>query len=81
MAPSGIEEETFRFVAQHLNHCATAVPLPILVPDNYYILNPSISDGENVSVAVLVFVLVVLDKGVMVVVVLGIVLVLVMGIW
>ena len=24
MTPSGIEPETFRFVAQHLNHCATA---------------------------------------------------------
>jgi len=24
--PSGIEPATFRFVAQHLNHCATAVP-------------------------------------------------------
>ena len=26
MIPSGIEPATFRFVAQHLNHCATAVP-------------------------------------------------------
>ena len=25
MTPSGIELATFRFVAQHLNHCATAV--------------------------------------------------------
>ena len=25
--PGGIEPATFRFVAQHLNHCATAVPL------------------------------------------------------
>ena len=25
MTPSGIEPATFRFVAQHLNHCATAV--------------------------------------------------------
>ena len=24
---AGIEPGTFRFVAQHLNHCATAVPL------------------------------------------------------
>jgi len=27
MAPSGIEPATFRFVAQRLNHCATAVPI------------------------------------------------------
>ena len=26
MIPSGIEPATLRFVAQHLNHCATAVP-------------------------------------------------------
>jgi len=26
MTPSGIEPATFRFVAQHLNHWATAVP-------------------------------------------------------
>jgi len=27
MTPSGIEPATFRFVAQHLNHCATMVPI------------------------------------------------------
>ena len=26
MTPAGIEAATFRFVVQHLNHCATAVP-------------------------------------------------------
>ena len=26
MTPAGIEQATFRFVAQHLNHCATAFP-------------------------------------------------------
>ena len=26
MTPAGIEPATFRFVAQHFNHCATAVP-------------------------------------------------------
>ena len=25
LTPGGIEPATFRFVAQHLNHCATAV--------------------------------------------------------
>jgi len=28
MTPTGIETAIFRFVAQHLNHCATAVPQP-----------------------------------------------------
>ena len=27
MTPDGIELATFRFVAQHLTHCATAVPV------------------------------------------------------
>jgi len=27
MTPARIEPATFRFVAQHLNHCATAVPI------------------------------------------------------
>ena len=27
LTQAGIEPATFRFVAQHLNHCATAVPL------------------------------------------------------
>ena len=26
VTPAGIQPATFRFVAQHLNHCATAVP-------------------------------------------------------
>ena len=26
LTPAGIELATFRFVAQHLNHCVTAVP-------------------------------------------------------
>jgi len=26
LTPAGIEPATFRIVAQHLNHCATAVP-------------------------------------------------------
>ena len=26
LTPAGIEPATFRLVAQHLNHCATAVP-------------------------------------------------------
>ena len=29
MTPAGVEPATFRFVAQYLNHCATAVPVLI----------------------------------------------------
>jgi len=35
MTQAGIEPATFRFVAQHLNHCATAVTL--LKPTSYFI--------------------------------------------
>ena len=30
MTPAGIEQATFRFVPQHLSHCATAVPIQII---------------------------------------------------
>jgi hypothetical protein len=30
MTPSAIEQATFRFVAQHLNHCATAVSIQFI---------------------------------------------------
>jgi len=33
MTPAGIEPATFRFVAQHLNHCATAVILRYVLLD------------------------------------------------
>ena len=31
MTPPGIEQATFRFVAQHLNYCATTVPVKLLI--------------------------------------------------
>ena len=31
MTPAGVEPATFRFVAQRLNHCATAVPFHSIV--------------------------------------------------
>ena len=36
MTPSGIEPATFRFVAQHLNHCAAAVPTKQLHTESKY---------------------------------------------
>jgi hypothetical protein len=30
MTPAGIEPATFRFVAQNLNHCVTAVPIQVI---------------------------------------------------
>jgi hypothetical protein len=36
LTPTGIERATFRIVAQHLNHCATAVPHFCTVSDNSF---------------------------------------------
>ena len=36
MTPAGIEPATFRFVAQHLNHCASAVSSPMLYQVSKY---------------------------------------------
>jgi len=44
MTPSGIEPVTFRFVAQRLNHCATAVPYNI---NMFRALLCSSSGGQN----------------------------------
>jgi hypothetical protein len=35
MTPSGIEPATFRFVAQYLNHCATAFPMILYTDINF----------------------------------------------
>ena len=50
LIPAGIEPATFRFVAQHLNHCATAVPtacwiIPVYFPSFTIInqLNPPVT--------------------------------------
>jgi len=34
MTPAGIEPATFRFVAQHLKHCATAVSTHVVYASN-----------------------------------------------
>ena len=50
MTPSGIEPATFRFVAQHLNHCTTAVPTKkqrINIIYRKYICYPAILSVPN----------------------------------
>ena len=42
---AGIEPATFRFVAQHLNHCATAMIIIIIII-LITIVNSCISEGE-----------------------------------
>ena len=49
LTPAGIEPATFLFVAQHLNHCATAVPLFYLLGIEMY-GNPVISSGQFLSI-------------------------------
>ena len=36
MTPAGIEPATFRIVAQHLNHCATAVPMTLCNTSSFF---------------------------------------------
>ena len=50
MTPAGIEPATFRFVAQHLNHCATAVPDQITLEDMKVLTaTPSSDKGPRMS--------------------------------
>ena len=42
MTPAGIEPATFRFLAQHLNHCATVVPFQIYIPNQKHGLSSNL---------------------------------------
>ena len=55
MTPSGIEAATFRFVAQHLNHCSTAVPKFVVAKVKKVINNRSNSEflAENLKSKIL----------------------------
>jgi len=52
MASAGIEPTTFQFVAQHLNHCATAVPVIIV----YSVILACISKRKQPFIFLLVFI-------------------------
>jgi len=58
MTPTGIEPVAFQFVAQHLNHCATAVPR-LLHGTNWYLntipVNLSLQIAYSVCVCVCVW--------------------------
>jgi len=47
LAPAGIEPATFRFVAQHLNHCATAVPESLLYASKKCSFNLTATEGTD----------------------------------
>jgi len=50
MAPAGIEPETFPFVAQHLNHCATTVPIYIHIHIHTHIHTCTYIELSEISV-------------------------------
>ena len=49
MTPAGIELSNFRFVAQHLNHCATAVPSNISSTSSSSSSSKSSSSSSSMS--------------------------------
>ena len=68
LTPAGIEPATFRFVAQHLNYCANAVPqFCIIMSEND--TNRKQQHQEEVAQVVVVVVVVVVAIEVVVVVV------------
>jgi len=48
LTPAGIEPATFRFVAQHPNHCATAVPEARAAGENNLDKQTEIPEGVTV---------------------------------
>jgi len=50
MTPAEIEPATFRFVAQHLNHCATAVSNKCIVYVKVAVIRRALFGGKYVTV-------------------------------
>jgi hypothetical protein len=49
MTPPGLEPATFRFVAQYLKHCATAVPHQWSVENLFTVLMYNLKEGEHLK--------------------------------
>ena len=50
MTPSGIEPPTFRFAAQYLNRCATAVPQILLWHTNIFFVGEEAKSSSESDV-------------------------------
>ena len=53
VTPGGNEPTTFRFVAQHLNHCATAVPIYIYIIVKWSLYRPGVAQRVGRGIALL----------------------------
>ena len=58
LTPAGIKQVTFRFVAQHLNHCATAVPLQIKYV--IFIMKEPVSYNKFISTIIIIIIIIII---------------------
>jgi len=50
MTPAGIEPAAFRFVAQHLNHCSTAVPFNLYKKGKFFAVRAMETSRRSISI-------------------------------